>query len=106
MEFVDPSLVPFTADPDFLTFQTFLAEHNRNYEADPQEMGRRFSIFKENMDHINRHDPEEHGFSLGLNMFADMTDDEFMARYANPVIEEQSSVNLESLEAPSNSTSD
>jgi len=73
----------------------FKADHAKTY-ATTEEHDGRFSVFKDNVDFIISHNSrsEDHGYTVGINQFADMTRTEFknvMLKYqaerkkANPV---------------------
>ncbi|KAL6659700.1 hypothetical protein ACP70R_002529 [Stipagrostis hirtigluma subsp. patula] len=58
----------------------WMAQHGRTYE-DEAEMARRFEVFKANVDFIDRSNSAGKKYRLATNEFADMTTDEFMAKY-------------------------
>merc|ERR1711966_316086 len=59
-------------------FTQYKADHSKEY-ASTEEHSARFSVFKDNVDFIMSHNSrsEEHGFTVGINQFADMTRQEF-----------------------------
>ncbi|XP_058197569.1 ervatamin-B-like [Rhododendron vialii] len=61
--------------------QQWMSRHGRIYK-DEQEKGVRFKIFKDNMDYINvfNSGPDK-GYKLGVNQFADLTNEEFRASH-------------------------
>jgi len=63
-------------------FAAFIKEYNKVYLADDEE-GYRFRVFKANLDIINKHNAnaDAHGFTLGVNAFADLTNSEFREKY-------------------------
>merc|ERR1711998_77867 len=66
-------------DSEYETLWTqFKADHSKSY-ATTEEHSARFSVFKDNVDFIMSHNSrsEEHGFTVGINQFADMTRAEF-----------------------------
>ncbi|XP_008813817.1 low-temperature-induced cysteine proteinase-like [Phoenix dactylifera] len=65
-----------------LLYEGWLAKHGRAYNA-LGEKERRFEIFKDNVRFIDAHnaDAGHHSFRLGLNRFADMTNEEYRAVY-------------------------
>ncbi|KAL8468221.1 hypothetical protein ACS0TY_031454 [Phlomoides rotata] len=78
-------LVTSRSTPDqILTMQheRWMARHGRYYESkDEKEM--RFRIFKENTDYVERFNREgSHMYKLEVNAFADLTKEEFLAKYA------------------------
>lgn len=73
-------VVPSTAD--FLTdeFQKWMKEHGVKYNSKAEEL-KRFAVFKANYLFVeaSNHNPQV-GFTLGLNKYADLTNDEFLAK--------------------------
>ena len=41
------------------------------------------------MEHVDNHDEISSGFKIGINMFSDMTEDEFIEQYGNKVMEKE-----------------
>lgn len=62
-------------------YEDWLVKHGKSYNA-IDEKEKRFEIFKSNLDFVDQHnaDPESN-FNLGINKFADLTNDEFRARF-------------------------
>lgn len=56
-------------------FKDFVAEHGKKYET--KDVFKRYNIFKTNVDMINSHNAGASSYQMGLNQFADMTNDEF-----------------------------
>mmetsp|Transcript_34999 Transcript_34999/g.53728 ORF Transcript_34999/g.53728 Transcript_34999/m.53728 type:complete len:194 (+) Transcript_34999:123-704(+) len=48
----------------------------------------RFQVFKENLRHVKDHNSEGHGFEMGVTMFSDLTEQEFIDNFGNPLMEE------------------
>ncbi|CAO1943638.1 unnamed protein product [Urochloa humidicola] len=63
-------------------YELWLAEHGRAYNA-LGEHDRRFRVFWDNLRFVDAHNARagEHGYRLGMNQFADLTNDEFRAAY-------------------------
>jgi cathepsin L len=59
-------------------FSSFVKAHNKKYTAD--EFFPRFNIFKANYNKIRLHNSGEHSYSLAVNAFADMTQEEFASK--------------------------
>lgn len=57
----------------------FKQKYNKNYPNDAEEQ-QRFNIFNKNVDFIEKHNQEQHSYRLGINEFADMTQEEFSKR--------------------------
>jgi len=65
-------------DADVELFREFKNKHAKVYASDEHEM-ERFQIFKENVAYINSHNlnADTHGYTLGINQYADMTNAEY-----------------------------
>jgi len=61
-------------------FEDFVVAHGREYSS-KEERDRRFEIFQENMKFIEATNAKELSYKLGVTSFADMTFEEFRARY-------------------------
>ncbi|KAJ3696646.1 hypothetical protein LUZ61_000351 [Rhynchospora tenuis] len=62
-------------------FEKWISDHGRVYESEA-EKSKRFDIFKANYEYIQEKNREPSlTYTLGLNEFADLTNDEFVARY-------------------------
>ena len=71
---------------DKFLFTEFVAKFNKNL-MDVNEFEKRFETFKDNLRHMEAHN-EIHGFKLGINMFSDLSEDEFLDIYANKETEQ------------------
>lgn len=62
-------------------YESWLVKHRKNYNA-LGEKEKRFEIFKDNLKFVDEHNNAgESTFKLGLNKFADLTNDEFRSKY-------------------------
>ncbi|XP_073010005.1 oryzain alpha chain-like [Typha latifolia] len=65
-------------------YRSWMAEHRKSYNAIDEEENR-FEIFKDNLKYIDQHnaaaDAGVHAFRLGLNRFADLTNEEYRAKF-------------------------
>lgn len=57
-------------------YESWLVKHGKNYNA-LGEKEKRFEIFKDNLRFINEHNAQDLPYKLGLNRFADLTNDEY-----------------------------
>lgn len=62
------------------SFHDFKIAYSRNYKSE-FEQDTRYQIFKTNYEFIKNFDAKERGFTVGLNAFADMTNEEFRAQF-------------------------
>ncbi|CAG9822448.1 unnamed protein product [Phaedon cochleariae] len=66
----------------------FKMKHGKSY--DPKEEAHRYSIFQSNMltiaNHNRKYENGESTFEMGINNFADLTPEEFLAMISNPYI--------------------
>ncbi|KAM0941531.1 putative chymopapain protein [Dioscorea sansibarensis] len=69
-----------TEDRSIDLFESWLAKHRKSY-ASFEEKWHRFEVFLDNLKHINERNKQISSYFLGLNEFADMTHDEFKAKY-------------------------
>ena len=63
-------------------FEDWKVNNSKNYESDVEHMYR-FSIFSENYNHIQFKNSLKRNVTLGLNKFADLTNEEFKAVHLN-----------------------
>ncbi|KAJ4835113.1 hypothetical protein Tsubulata_020167, partial [Turnera subulata] len=62
-------------------YERWLVEHKKNYNA-LGEKEKRFEIFKDNLRFIDEHNSDStRSYKLGLNQFADLTNEEYRQRY-------------------------
>jgi len=73
----------FTAED--LEFMKFITEHRRFYFS-KEEYAHRFQIFKKNLEfYAFSNSNPENTFTLGVNMFSDLTEEEYSYNYLNSV---------------------
>jgi hypothetical protein len=65
-------------------FASFVTKYNKQYETDA-ERANRFDIFKRALDKIEEKNALGRSFRVGVNQFADWTNEEFKARRTRPV---------------------
>ena len=61
-------------------FAEFTLQHNREYASD-EEFTLRYEAFKTNVDFINARNKQDLGYTLAVNKFADMTDEELNTNF-------------------------
>ena len=61
-------------------FQEWKLTENRLYNS-PREEHYRLSIFYQNLQMINAHNSGSHSYTLGINQYADLSPEEFVAKY-------------------------
>ncbi|KAF3439003.1 hypothetical protein FNV43_RR17278 [Rhamnella rubrinervis] len=61
-------------------YDQWLAKHNKAYNG-LGEKDRRFEIFKENLRFIDQHNAQNRSYKVGLNRFADLTNEEYRAKF-------------------------
>lgn len=61
-------------------YKSWLVKHGKAYNA-LGERERRFEIFKDNLRFIDEHNREPRSYTLGLTRFADLTNEEYRARF-------------------------
>ncbi|XP_077215615.1 cysteine protease XCP1-like [Tasmannia lanceolata] len=61
-------------------FESWLAKHSKSY-ASIEEKLHRFELFKDNLNHIDETNKKMSSYWLGLNEFADLSHEEFKAKY-------------------------
>ncbi|KAF9621912.1 hypothetical protein IFM89_029132 [Coptis chinensis] len=67
-------------------YETWLVRNGKNYNA-LGEKEKRFEIFKDNLKFIDEHNAQGHSYVLGLNKFADLTNEEYRKRYLGTKID-------------------
>jgi len=60
-------------------FTKFVKKYNKQYPT--EEVFERFATYKNNVEMIAKHDAEKEGWTMAVNEFADMSWEEFSARY-------------------------
>ncbi|KAH7672352.1 Actinidain protein [Dioscorea alata] len=79
--FTSSSSIPIRSDYEIsLLFEGWLVKLNKSYK-DASEKEKRYEIFKDNLWYIDEHNAGNHTFTLGLNIFADITVEEYRATY-------------------------
>ncbi|TNV77595.1 hypothetical protein FGO68_gene1842 [Halteria grandinella] len=86
-------------------FISFLAKYGKVYTS-KSDHATRFSIFKQNLEYISKHNEKALGYSLGVNRYSDLTTDEFMSLYSANTAESnlflKSSINSPTARLPNN----
>lgn len=69
------------SDEDAMSlYESWLVKHGKAYKA-IGEKERRFEIFKDNLRFIEGHNSEDRTYKLGLNRFADLTNEEYRSMF-------------------------
>ncbi|PQQ15748.1 cysteine proteinase RD21a-like [Prunus yedoensis var. nudiflora] len=61
-------------------YESWLVKHRKNYNA-LGEKERRFEIFKDNLRFVDEHNKQSRSYKVGLNRFADLTNEEYRSIY-------------------------
>jgi C1A family cysteine protease len=70
-------------------FHKFTKKHNKRYET-RTEFNKRYKVWKDNLDFVRSWNSDgSTGFKVGMNEFADLTDDEFAEHYLNEELNEE-----------------
>lgn len=69
-----------TDDEVMAMYEEWLVKHGKNYNA-LGEKEKRFEIFKDNLMFIDQHNSENRTYTVGLNRFADLTNEEYRSMY-------------------------
>ena len=65
----------------------FIAKYSKTDMQNMDEFNHRYGVFKDNYKRIVDHNQiPDSGFSLEINKFADLTDEEFISKYTGAVI--------------------
>ncbi|KAH7672366.1 Actinidain protein [Dioscorea alata] len=74
--------IPFRSELEVnLLFEGWLVKHNKTYKENSFEKAKRYDIFKDNLRYIDEHNRGNHTFTLFLNVFADLTVEEYRDTY-------------------------
>ncbi|KAM0941081.1 putative actinidain [Dioscorea sansibarensis] len=74
--------IPFRSELEVnLLFEGWLVKHNKSYKEHSLEKAKRYEIFKDNLRYIDEHNRGNHTFTLFLNVFADLTLEEYKDTY-------------------------
>jgi len=66
------------AEYEFL-FTKWASQHGKSYES--TEFLHRFMVWKSNLDYVRSHNTKNESFTLAMNRFGDLTNEEFRAQY-------------------------
>lgn len=61
-------------------YEEWLAKHGKAYNS-LGEKDKRFEIFKDNLKFVDEHNSENRTYKVGMNRFADLTNEEYRSRY-------------------------
>lgn len=80
---LDMSIISYNQKSDDevkVIYEYWLQKHGKAYNG-LGEKERRFEIFKDNLRFIDEHNAENRTYKVGLNRFADLTNEEYRAKY-------------------------
>nr|P10056.2 RecName: Full=Caricain; AltName: Full=Papaya peptidase A; AltName: Full=Papaya proteinase III; Short=PPIII; AltName: Full=Papaya proteinase omega; Flags: Precursor [Carica papaya]CAA46862.1 proteinase omega [Carica papaya] len=92
VSFGDFSIVGYSQDDLTSTerliqlFNSWMLNHNKFYENVDEKLYR-FEIFKDNLNYIDETNKKNNSYWLGLNEFADLSNDEFNEKYVGSLID-------------------
>ncbi|KAH7650662.1 Actinidain protein [Dioscorea alata] len=73
--------IPIRTESEMKTLhEEWLIKHKKSYKSE-EEKEERFKIFKDNLKYIDEHNAGNHSFQLGLNIFSDLTNEEYRSTY-------------------------
>lgn len=70
-------------------FLKFMATYGKSYASSEQETDERFEIFRSNLAKINAHNELDAPFTLGVNQFSDLSEEEFQKRHQGVMLPQQ-----------------
>ena len=82
----EPHQVPLEVRSHFLRWKL----NEKKVYATPSEENYRLSVFHKNLLHIKAHNSRKSRYTMAVNMFADLTEEEFKAKYVSSPIPESS----------------
>jgi len=74
------SVVNYSENEVMDMYEKWLVKHRKVYNG-LGEKDKRFEVFKENLGFIQEHNAQNNTYTLGLNKFADITNEEYRAMY-------------------------
>jgi C1A family cysteine protease len=75
------SLPPLKDEQYEMLFTSWARQHGKSYES--HEFLHRFMVWKRNLDHVRTHNAKnEKSYTLAMNVYGDLTNEEFMGKYA------------------------
>lgn len=80
-----------TDDEVMAIYEAWLVKHGKVYNA-LGEKEKRFQIFKDNLRFIDEHNAQDRPYKVGLNRFADLTNEEYRSTYLGTKIRGQKKV--------------
>jgi C1A family cysteine protease len=79
----------------------FIAKYSKTEMQNMDEFNHKYDIFKDNYKRIIEHNSiPDSGFSLEINKFADLTDDEFISKYTGAVIPKEKTEKMKNWTVP------
>ncbi|XP_022136376.1 low-temperature-induced cysteine proteinase-like [Momordica charantia] len=82
---MDYSIISGRTDEEVMAlYREWCAKHGKQHNGLGAERENRFEIFKDNLKYIDEINSQNLPYRLGLNVFADLTNDEYRSKYLGP----------------------
>eukprot|EP00695_Tsukubamonas_globosa_P003128 TRINITY_DN484_c0_g2_i1.p1 TRINITY_DN484_c0_g2~~TRINITY_DN484_c0_g2_i1.p1 ORF type:complete len:254 (-),score=99.50 TRINITY_DN484_c0_g2_i1:328-1041(-) len=69
---------------DLAQFDEFVIKHNKGYASDAERL-QKFAVFRTNLRRIEEYNARNDGATYGITALADMSEEEFVATYLQPI---------------------
>lgn len=85
----------------FEQYLQFIAKYGKTDMQNLDEFNQKYDVFKQNYKRIVDHNAiEDSGFTLEINKFADMTDEEFISKYTGAIVPKERSDKMKGWTVP------
>ena len=82
--YIDKILESFNDSPKKELFKVYHFLYEKKYDLNSEEGVKRYKIFKENMKRYKEHNSKDSNYILGIDSFADLTQEEFENFFSTP----------------------